>query len=117
LEGRAFVPAIRIMSGQKPKVNTIFFPLPIITNDDIDDYYDPSMTVQSTCFANGRIATWSPTPTSTRSSPAARKRRRSHPRAGRFWSGAAEKEANRVIIYCRKSETKLSLRDEQSCPL
>jgi hypothetical protein len=106
LEGRAFVPAIRIMSGQKPKVNTIFFPLPIITNDDIDDYYDPSMTVQSTCFANGRIA--------TRSSPAARKRRRSHPRAGRFWSGAAEKEANRVTIYCRKSETKLSLRDEQS---
>ena len=46
----AFVPAIRIMSGQKPKVNTIFFPLPIITNDNIDDYYDPSMTVQSTCF-------------------------------------------------------------------
>jgi ribose transport system substrate-binding protein len=50
----AFVPAIRIMSGQKPKVNTIFFPLPIITNDNIDDYYDPSMTVQSTCFANGK---------------------------------------------------------------
>lgn len=50
----AFVPAIRIMSGQKPKVNTIFFPLPIITNDNIDDYYDPSMNVQSTCFANGK---------------------------------------------------------------
>jgi ribose transport system substrate-binding protein len=50
----AFVPAIRIMSGQKPKVNTIFFPLPIITNANIDDYYDPSMTVQSTCFANGK---------------------------------------------------------------
>ena len=29
-------------------------PLPIITNDNIDDYYDPSMTVQSTCFANGK---------------------------------------------------------------
>ena len=51
----AFVPAIRIMSGQKPKVNTIFFPLPVITNANIDDYYtDPSMTVQSTCFANGK---------------------------------------------------------------
>jgi ribose transport system substrate-binding protein len=50
----AFVPAIRIMTGQKPKVNTIFFPLPIITNANIDDYYDPSMTVQSTCFANGK---------------------------------------------------------------
>jgi ribose transport system substrate-binding protein len=42
------------MSGQKPKVNTIFFPLPIITNANIDDYYDPSMNVQSTCFANGK---------------------------------------------------------------
>jgi hypothetical protein len=36
------------------KVNTIFFPLPIITNANIDDYYDPSMNVQSTCFANGK---------------------------------------------------------------
>ena len=34
----AFVPAIRMMSGQKPKVNTIFFPLPIITNDNIGDF-------------------------------------------------------------------------------
>ena len=42
------------MSGQKPKVNTIFFPLPVITNANIDDCYDPSMTVQSTCFANGK---------------------------------------------------------------
>ena len=50
----AFVPALHIMAGQKPKVNTIFMPLPIITSDNIDDYYEPSMTVQSTCFANGK---------------------------------------------------------------
>jgi ribose transport system substrate-binding protein len=50
----AFVPALHIMAGQKPKVNTIFMPLPEITNANIDDYYDPSMTVQSTCFANGK---------------------------------------------------------------
>ncbi len=50
----AFVAGLHAMVGQKPKVNTIFFPLPIITNENIDDYYEPSMTVQSTCFANGK---------------------------------------------------------------
>jgi ribose transport system substrate-binding protein len=49
----AFVPALRIMAGQKPKVNTIFMPLPMITSANLDQYYKPSMTVQSTCFANG----------------------------------------------------------------
>lgn len=50
----AFVPALHMMAGQKPKVNTIFMPLPRITKENFDDYYDPSMTVQSTCFANGK---------------------------------------------------------------
>ncbi len=50
----AFVPALHIMAGQQPKVNTIFMPLPIITNANVDDYYEPSMTVQSTCFGNGK---------------------------------------------------------------
>jgi len=50
----AFVPALHVMAGQKPKVNTIFMPLPTITEDNFNDYYDPSMTVQSTCFANGK---------------------------------------------------------------
>jgi ribose transport system substrate-binding protein len=50
----AFLPALHIMAGQKPKVNTIFMPLPIITSENLGDYYDPSMTVQSTCFANGK---------------------------------------------------------------
>ena len=50
----AFIPALHMMAGQKPKVSTIFMPLPIITADNFDDYYEPSMTVQSTCFANGK---------------------------------------------------------------
>ncbi len=50
----AFLPALHIMEGQKPKVNTIFMPLPIITNANLGDYYEPSMTVQSTCFGNGK---------------------------------------------------------------
>lgn len=50
----AFIPALHMMAGQKPKVNTLFMPLPNITAENFDDYYDPSMTVQSTCFANGK---------------------------------------------------------------
>ncbi len=50
----SFVPALHAMAGQKPKVNTIFMPLPTITNENFNDYYEPSMTVQSTCFANGK---------------------------------------------------------------
>lgn len=50
----AFIPALHMMAGQKPKVNTIFMPLPTITAENFNDYYDPSMTVQSTCFANGK---------------------------------------------------------------
>ena len=50
----AFIPALHAMAGQKPKVNTIFMPLPTITAENIDDYWDPSMTVESTCFANGK---------------------------------------------------------------
>jgi ribose transport system substrate-binding protein len=50
----AFIPALHMMAGQKPKVSTIFMPLPIITADNFNDYYEPSMTVQSICFANGK---------------------------------------------------------------
>lgn len=50
----AFIPALHMMSGQKPVVNTIFMPLPTITSENIDDYFDSSMTVESTCFANGK---------------------------------------------------------------
>jgi ribose transport system substrate-binding protein len=78
------------MSGQKPKVNTIFFPLPIITNDNIDDYYDPSMTMQSTCFANGKDRHLVTDAYSTSFSPAARRRRRLRRRTRCFLIGAAE---------------------------
>lgn len=50
----AFIPALHAMAGQKPVVNTIFMPLPVITSENFDDYYEPSMTVESTCFANGK---------------------------------------------------------------
>jgi ribose transport system substrate-binding protein len=50
----AFIPALHMMAGQRPKVSTIFMPLPIITSENFNDYYEPSMTVQSTCFANGK---------------------------------------------------------------
>ncbi len=50
----AFVAAMHVMAGQKPKVNTIFMPLPLLNNDNFDDYYEASMTEQSTCFANGK---------------------------------------------------------------
>jgi hypothetical protein len=38
--------AIPAMSGQKPKVNTIYMPIPVITNANFKDYYKPGMTVQ-----------------------------------------------------------------------
>ena len=50
----SFVPALHIISGQKPKVNTLFMPLPTITAENFDDYYEDSMTIESTCFANGK---------------------------------------------------------------
>ncbi len=50
----AFVAAMHAMMGQKPVVNTIYFPLPSISNDNLDDYWNASMTVESTCFANGK---------------------------------------------------------------
>jgi ribose transport system substrate-binding protein len=44
--------ALRMMAGQKPVVNSIFYPLPIITAQNFDQYYKPTMTLQSSCFAN-----------------------------------------------------------------
>jgi len=43
-----------MMAGQKLKVSTIFMSLPSITDSNFNHYYEPSMTVQSTCFANGK---------------------------------------------------------------
>jgi ribose transport system substrate-binding protein len=44
--------AIRALSGQKPKVNTIYMPIPVITNANFKDYYKPGVTVQDTCWAD-----------------------------------------------------------------
>ncbi len=46
-----FLLAANMLSGQKPIVNTIFYPLPEITNANFDQWYKPSMTLESNCFA------------------------------------------------------------------
>lgn len=48
----AFVVAVRMLNGQKPVVNTILYPLPEITDANLDQWYRPDMTVQSNCFAD-----------------------------------------------------------------
>ena len=44
--------ALRMLNGQKPVVNSILYPLPIITKATFNKYYKPSMNLQSTCYAN-----------------------------------------------------------------
>ena len=68
--------AIRAMSGQKPKGNTIYMPIPVITNANLKDYYKPGMTVQDTCWAARRMGAWCRTTISTNSSPAGSRSRR-----------------------------------------
>jgi ribose transport system substrate-binding protein len=48
----AFEIAVRMLYGAKPAVSTIMYPLPPITQANFAQYYKPSMTLQSTCFAN-----------------------------------------------------------------
>jgi ribose transport system substrate-binding protein len=47
-----FLVAARMLNGQRPVVNTILYPLPEITDANLDQWYKPNMTVQSTCFAD-----------------------------------------------------------------
>ena len=47
-----FLVIARKLAGQNLAVNTVFYPVPTITADNFDDWYDPSMTVQSTCIPN-----------------------------------------------------------------
>lgn len=69
--------AIRAMSGQKPKVNTIYVPIPVITNANFKDYYKPGMTVQNACWAEPRrTGAWRRTSLSTSSSLAGSRSRR-----------------------------------------
>jgi ribose transport system substrate-binding protein len=50
----AFLVAIKMLSGQKPLVSTIFYPVPTVTSANFSDWYDPSMTIQSTCIPSSR---------------------------------------------------------------
>lgn len=46
----AFLVAERMLSGQKPIVNDIFYPVPEITASTFNNFYKPTMTVDSTCI-------------------------------------------------------------------
>jgi ribose transport system substrate-binding protein len=48
----AFAVATRLLAGRRLAVNTIMYKLPIVDHETIDQYYDPSMTLDSTCWAN-----------------------------------------------------------------
>lgn len=41
--------ALRMLSGQKPKVNTLLYPLAEVNPSNFDTYYDPGMTENSSC--------------------------------------------------------------------
>jgi ribose transport system substrate-binding protein len=43
--------ALRILNGQKPKVNNLMHPAPTITNETLKDWTKPDWTQQSTCYA------------------------------------------------------------------
>lgn len=43
--------AARLLAGQQPTVNTIVYPIPGPTQQTFSQWYKPSMTVESTCFA------------------------------------------------------------------
>src|SRR5205823_9527036 len=44
-----FVVATRMLAGQKPRFNTLIYPLPQITSANVDQYYKSGMTVNSSC--------------------------------------------------------------------
>jgi ribose transport system substrate-binding protein len=48
----AFLVALKMLHGQQPVVNTILYPLPEITDANLDQWYKPDMTEQSNCFAD-----------------------------------------------------------------
>ena len=47
-----FYIALRMMYGAKPVTNLLIYPLPKITNANLDKWWKPSMTVNSTCWSN-----------------------------------------------------------------
>jgi ribose transport system substrate-binding protein len=56
-DSEAYHLAVRMLKGDKPALNTFVYPLPLVNNDNLDQWYKPDMTVDSGCFAepsNGR---------------------------------------------------------------
>lgn len=49
----AFLVAVRMLAGQKPDINTMFYPVPTVTHSNFSSWYKPSMTVQSSCIPSG----------------------------------------------------------------
>jgi ribose transport system substrate-binding protein len=47
----SFLVAGRMLAGQKPDVNTLLYPIPGPTQATFDQWYQPSMTIKSSCFA------------------------------------------------------------------
>jgi ribose transport system substrate-binding protein len=41
---------MRMLAGQQPVINTMLYPTPLVTEENFDEFYDPSMTVSSTCY-------------------------------------------------------------------
>jgi ribose transport system substrate-binding protein len=48
----AFAVATRLLAGRQLAVNTVMYNLPDITAANVDQFYDPSMNAQSTCWAD-----------------------------------------------------------------
>ena len=46
----SFYVAERMLAGQKPDVNVLFYPVPEVTTSNFNSWYKPSMTVQSGCI-------------------------------------------------------------------
>lgn len=47
-----FQTAVRMLEGQKPIVNTLFYPIPGPTDATVNSWFKPSMNLKSNCFAN-----------------------------------------------------------------
>jgi ribose transport system substrate-binding protein len=44
--------AQRVLAGAKPVANVLLFDMPLITKDNLDEWYQPGMTENSTCYPN-----------------------------------------------------------------
>ncbi|OJU80838.1 MAG: hypothetical protein BGO11_19785 [Solirubrobacterales bacterium 70-9] len=50
-DSEAYYLVRRMLEGEEPTVNTFIYPLPRVTNRNLGEWYKPSMTVDSGCFA------------------------------------------------------------------